>query len=106
MVWWQIELRFVKSNAKFTCCSVGYSTSGSFLQQFSALLWPTNYWDMIDSQQRGMAHKFALEIESALGLKRTEFSLKEKWQTSPPEDAGRQSLDDYMTKASIIEGAH
>lgn len=82
------------------------SQHSSFLNQFSAILWPTDYWDIIDSQQREMAHIFALEIESALGLKRTEFSLKQKWQTSPPEDADHRSLDDYMIKASIIHGAH
>lgn len=75
------------------------------LRQFSALFWPTDYWNIVDSQQREMAHKFALEIESTLGLQRTEFSLKEKWQGGGPEDANHQSLDDYMIKVISIQGA-
>ena len=43
-----------------------------------------------------------MEIESALGLQHKKISMKERWQESPPKDAGQLSLNDYMITASII----
>ncbi|KAL8846996.1 MAG: hypothetical protein Q9221_007952 [Calogaya cf. arnoldii] len=59
-----------------------------------------NYWDLIDPQQREMADQFADEIASTLHLPLRTFSLKDLWAKKPPEDAGHQSLDDYMLKAT------
>ncbi|KAL8658104.1 MAG: hypothetical protein Q9226_001282 [Calogaya cf. arnoldii] len=47
-----------------------------------------------------MAGKFADETASTLHLPLRTFSLKELWAKEPPEDAGDQSLDDYMLKAT------
>ena len=64
------------------------------------MLWPIDYWNLIDIPQRVIANKFAQEIASLLNLPRREYSMKERWQSHPPEDAGHQSLDEYMLKAS------
>ncbi|KAL8793902.1 MAG: hypothetical protein Q9195_003521 [Heterodermia aff. obscurata] len=68
--------------------------------QFSAVLWPTDYWNLVDLPQRTIATNFAHEIASFLKLPYREYSMKEVWQSHPPEDAGDQSLDEYMLKAS------
>lgn len=47
-----------------------------------------------------MGLKFADEIKSALRLSLRSFSLNDMWEEQPPEDAGHQSLEEYMTKVS------
>ncbi|KAI4264251.1 MAG: hypothetical protein L6R42_000633, partial [Xanthoria sp. 1 TBL-2021] len=47
-----------------------------------------------------MAGKFADEIASTLQLPSSSFSLYDVWGKQPPEDAGQQSLEDYMIKAT------
>ncbi|KAI9685646.1 MAG: hypothetical protein M1820_010755 [Bogoriella megaspora] len=62
-------------------------------------MWPIDYWNLMDQKQREIARKFTLDLQSVLGVQLIEFSLKHEWQRTPPEDAGDQSLDDYMLKA-------
>ena len=64
------------------------------------MLWPTDYWNSIDPQQRLLAKELANEIASNQNLQYREYSMKETWQSQPPEDTGTQSLDEYMLKAS------
>lgn len=47
-----------------------------------------------------MGGKLADEIASALRLPSKDFSLKEVWEKQPPEDAGHQSMEEYMIKVS------
>ncbi|KAI4247804.1 MAG: hypothetical protein L6R42_009545 [Xanthoria sp. 1 TBL-2021] len=47
-----------------------------------------------------MGGKFADEVASALQLPSKSFSLKEVWEKQPPEDAGHQSLEEHMIKAT------
>lgn len=47
-----------------------------------------------------MGGKFADEVASALQLPLQNFSLEEAWERQPPEDAGLQSLEEYMIKVS------
>ncbi len=49
-----------------------------------------------------IARKFTLEIEESLGLQHIEISWKGEWQEKPPEDAGHQSLNDYMIQVSVV----
>ncbi|KAL8949128.1 MAG: hypothetical protein Q9222_004739 [Ikaeria aurantiellina] len=67
---------------------------------FSSVLWPIEYWNLIDRPQREMGCKFADELASALRLSSENFSLGEAWKRQPPEDAGHQSLEDYMINAT------
>ncbi|KAL9613024.1 MAG: hypothetical protein Q9167_002414 [Letrouitia subvulpina] len=67
---------------------------------FTSIVWPTDYWHQIDAEQQEIALKFVEEMEAALDLQRQEISFKEQWQRRPPWDAGDESLYDYMIKAT------
>ncbi|KAL8747066.1 MAG: hypothetical protein Q9190_001005 [Brigantiaea leucoxantha] len=68
--------------------------------EFTSIIWPTDYWHQINGEQQKTAFKFVEEMEAALDLQRQEVSFKEQWQWKPPQDAGNLSLYDYMIRAT------
>lgn len=73
-----------------------------YTKQFSTLIWPVDYWNLIDFKQQEIANKFLVDIESSLGLKHTEVSFNNVWKKEPPKDAGDQTLHDYMIKGRYL----
>ncbi|KAI1117723.1 amidase signature domain-containing protein [Nemania sp. NC0429] len=67
---------------------------------FTSIIWPTDYWSIIDSHQADTAVQFVHTIESVLNIKCTEVSFAAAWKQSPPSDAQRLSLGDYTNDAA------
>lgn len=70
---------------------------------FSKIVWATDYWDTIDSNQYVLAEAFARDIEALLDLKQTKLSFKEEWAKFPPEEAGDMPLDEYFKDARFSD---
>ena len=68
--------------------------------EFTSIIWPTDYWHQINGEQQKIAFKFVEEMEAALDLQRQEVSFNEQWQWKPPQDAGNLSLYDCMIRVS------
>ncbi|KAL4939101.1 amidase signature domain-containing protein [Aspergillus oleicola] len=67
----------------------------------SAIIWPTDYWDIIDAEQRSMALNFVQDMESYLDLEHTKVSFDEAWEKSPPPEAEGRSLNEFICPATI-----
>lgn len=69
-------------------------------KQFPTIIWPSDYWDMIESDESDIAYSFLLDIESHLGVTHSKVSFRGVWERDPPRDAGTLSLHAYMIKES------
>lgn len=57
-------------------------------QQFSSIIWPTDFWKVIDPDQASKARLFAQSAAAKLNVKLVDMSFEECWNASPPtEDA-------------------
>ncbi|KAH6640321.1 amidase signature domain-containing protein [Chaetomium tenue] len=72
---------------------------GSTTKQYKAfptkILYPTEFFPVQQPAQQRMVESFVGILESFLGVKKTNFSLAEKWAQSPPAEAEGKSLEDY-----------
>jgi hypothetical protein len=65
------------------------------------VIWATDFWGYIDSNQVEFAEHFVNDIESQLGLTHVKVSFVNEWAKSPPPEAEGASLDDYMVPVSF-----
>ncbi|KAI1198239.1 amidase signature domain-containing protein [Nemania serpens] len=54
---------------------------------FTSIIWPTDYWSIIESDQVKTAKIFVEKIKPVLALECTEVSFAAAWKQSPPSDA-------------------
>jgi len=76
---------------------------------FSSVIWPTDYWSIIDPAQTKLARGFVAAIEAVLGISSRDVSFSEAWNENPPAEAAGQSLSDYIddsTKAQCYDAYH
>ncbi|KAJ8105970.1 hypothetical protein ONZ43_g7220 [Nemania bipapillata] len=66
---------------------------------FSSIIWPTDYWSIIDSKQITIAKGFVEKIKVSLALECEDLSFKAMWEQLPPSEAVGVSLDDYINEA-------
>lgn len=57
-----------------------------YAQQFSSIIWPTDYWKIIDAKQASEAKSFAQRAAAKLNVKLVDMSFEECWNASPPTD--------------------
>ncbi|UKZ82671.1 hypothetical protein TrVFT333_010465 [Trichoderma virens FT-333] len=55
-------------------------------ESFSSIIWPTDFWNIIDSKQKSLAQSFAQEMATKLNVKFEEISFEERWKNVPPSD--------------------
>ncbi|KAL6895047.1 amidase signature domain-containing protein [Trichoderma evansii] len=68
-------------------------------KQFSSIIWPTDYWKIIDPKQASAAKSFARGAALKLNVKLIEMSFEECWNASPPiKDAS--SLQRFINPAT------
>ncbi len=67
---------------------------------FSEIIWPTDFWEIIDSHQVELAIKFAASIGASLDLASREVSFRDSWAREPPPEAAGLSLQDYIVDVS------
>ncbi|KAK0631095.1 amidase signature domain-containing protein [Bombardia bombarda] len=67
---------------------------------FSSIVWPKDYWSIIDHTQVEIARTFAKSIEAALDITTEEISFEESWIKSPPAEANGPTLPAFINEAS------
>ncbi|KAJ5623416.1 amidase signature enzyme [Penicillium lividum] len=75
----------------------------------SAIIWPTDFWSIIDPDQCDLALKLVKDMESHLGLQHCKVSFDDIWKSEPPYEAGGLSLIDFIgpaTAALAYDGYH
>ncbi|KAI0396029.1 amidase signature domain-containing protein [Xylariaceae sp. FL0594] len=69
-------------------------------QPFSSIIWPTDFWSVIDSSQIEIAKDFVEKIKATLDIECHELSFAAAWKESPPSEAQDQTLADYINEAA------
>lgn len=73
---------------------------------FSSVIWPVDFWRAISPEQVDIARKFTKAIENVLGAQCNEISFEEIWSKSPPAEAGRLTLPEYINPVSLVSVEH
>ncbi|KAM0455117.1 hypothetical protein ACHAPV_008008 [Trichoderma viride] len=70
-------------------------------KQFSSIIWPTDYWKIIDAEQANEAKSFAQRAAAKLNVNLVDISFEERWSASPPtKDAS--SLQQFIYPATEV----
>ncbi|EHK47285.1 uncharacterized protein TrAtP1_010052 [Trichoderma atroviride] len=68
-------------------------------KQFSSIIWPTDFWKIIDPDQASKAKSFAQSMATKLNVKLVDMSFEGCWNVSPPtKDAS--SLQEFIHPAT------
>lgn len=70
-------------------------------QPFSSIVWPVDFWAIIDDDQQAMARKFARNCGAQLGIDITELSFQDMWKKSPPPESEGLALLEFLGEVSI-----
>ncbi|KAJ4308101.1 hypothetical protein N0V84_012296 [Fusarium piperis] len=70
------------------------------MKRFSSIIWPTDFWGIMDQRQAELAKKFAQLIERELAVPFESLSFEEIWADAPPPGANGQSLPDFINPAT------
>ncbi|KAJ4251076.1 hypothetical protein NW762_011727 [Fusarium torreyae] len=81
--------------------SVGaVSCNGIEPYPFSSIIWPEDFWKIIDEEQVELGKKFAKLIEQDLGIELESLSFEDAWEDNPPSNANGQSLPSFINPAT------
>lgn len=72
------------------------------MQPFSAVIWPTDYWSIIDPAQTEAARDFAKTTTKILGVAFEEVSFETLWAKLSPPEAHGLSLGEFINKAGLF----
>ncbi|KAJ6037380.1 amidase signature enzyme [Penicillium herquei] len=67
---------------------------------FSAVIWPTDFWNIVDPDQCELARSFMQDIDENLGVEHWDISFKDTWSDQPPEETDGLSLADFINPAT------
>ncbi|KAK5995289.1 Scytalone dehydratase-like Arp1-like protein [Cladobotryum mycophilum] len=68
-------------------------------ESFSSVIWPTDFWKIIDPEQAEIARSFAKNVAAKLMVKFEEISFEARWRASPPTK-GVSSLPRFIDPAT------
>lgn len=68
------------------------------LQTFTSIIWPVDFWKVIDAKQAVIARDFAKHMQYALRVKYEEVSFENVWLKTPPIESNGQSLSDFINE--------
>ncbi|KAL8963647.1 MAG: hypothetical protein Q9193_000116 [Seirophora villosa] len=64
------------------------------------IIYPLDYMFLISNKdQLQLIDQFVIDLEVVMGIKQEKVTLTSLWDSSPPAEAGGQSLDEYMKHA-------
>ncbi|KAH6658971.1 amidase signature domain-containing protein [Truncatella angustata] len=64
-----------------------------------SILYPTDFFPQSDKVQQGLRDNFVNILEDFLGVKKTSFSIADRWAANPPEEAEGKSLAEFASKS-------
>ncbi|KAJ8133575.1 hypothetical protein O1611_g61 [Lasiodiplodia mahajangana] len=82
------------------------STLGPYMVEFEsfprAILYPTDFFPSQDKTQQRIVESFVSILEDFLGVRKTEFSLADRWADSPPPEAQGKTLAKYLNRVASL----
>ncbi|RMJ08483.1 hypothetical protein CDV36_011904 [Fusarium kuroshium] len=69
-------------------------------KSFSSIIWPTNFWRIIDSDQVQLAMDFAQALRAELNVFLEALSYEDIWNDSPPSEAHGMPLPAFINPAT------
>ncbi|KAJ2977834.1 hypothetical protein NUW58_g7686 [Xylaria curta] len=81
-------------------------TLGPYVTEFKSfprsILYPTDFFSSQDETVQEIMGSFTSILENFLGVRRTEFSLADRWTESPPPEAEGKALQEYMNRVASL----
>ncbi|KAL3590974.1 hypothetical protein FPOAC2_13179 [Fusarium poae] len=74
---------------------------GKNTKPFSSIIWPEDFWKIIDKEQVDMGRKFSKLVEQDLGIVLESLSFEEIWAKNPPSVANGRLLHDFIHPATV-----
>ncbi|KKP04311.1 hypothetical protein THAR02_03588 [Trichoderma harzianum] len=68
-------------------------------ESFSSIIWPTDFWKIMDHKQSSIAKSFAQDMAIKLNIKFEEISFEELWRSVPPS-ADAPLLPQFINQAT------
>lgn len=60
------------------------------------ILYPTDYYPVASHEQQAIIDEYVRVLEDILGVKKTEFSIAERWRQDLPPEAHGKSIQAYI----------
>lgn len=70
----------------------------SSLQSGIQILYPTDFFPHSNPEQQRLVDDFVTDLETILDVKKTEFSIAERWKKCPPPEAEGREIQEYINK--------
>lgn len=65
-------------------------------QAFTSIIWPSDFWSIIDQEQIDISRRFLEDLEKHLGVRTEEISFIDEWTKSAPPEADGKSLLEFI----------
>ncbi|KAH7264620.1 amidase signature domain-containing protein [Fusarium solani] len=69
-------------------------------QPFTSIIWPADFWTIIDHHQAQLTKHFAGVLQEELNVSLEELSFEQIWNDSPPSEANGMSLPAFINPAT------
>jgi hypothetical protein len=73
------------------------------VQPFNLVIFPVDFWKVIDSKQAFIGREFAQLAATYLEVDYQETSFEELWLKTPPEDARGCTLSEFIDWAADVQ---
>ena len=98
---WLDPSALVENSGVSTCNHRGHLaarllTLSVLLQPVSSIVWPTDFWSIIDPGQVALAQGFVKTLNAVLSIDSRDVSFWESWAQNPPKEAENLSLQEYI----------
>ena len=70
----------------------------------SSIVWPTDFWSIIDPAQVALAQGFVKTLNAVLGIDSRDVSFWDSWAQNPPKEAENLSLQEYIVEVGATDG--
>ena len=67
----------------------------------AVILYPTDYFPVQNLDQMKIIQSFALDLEKFLNVRVSEVSISAMWSEKPPEEAGDQSVQQFLKETAV-----
>jgi hypothetical protein len=81
--------------------AVALNETDHTLRRPKRILFSEDFLPWGDRAQQAMVHEFVLVLEKFLGVKHETMSIAKLWEASPPENARKKSLREYIDKTAF-----
>lgn len=107
---WLVFDQFEKFPEVYSPC-IRYNVALKLIrtQQFSSIIWPTDYWKIINTKQASEAKLFAQRAAAKLNVNIVDISFEERWSASPPtKDATslQQFINPVCSSLLLLNDTH